>query len=254
MPPLRIPPPRALPLTILALTALLGVKSVALVRAATSSGMHPGNVQASVLDTARAAEAVAHPAPHPDPAIHLAAASTPAAPAAAKPGSVKCSETRPPNADAGAAEPPVTDSERALLQDLRRRRSELDARERAISTREAVLSAAEKKLSSRVQELTALQQRLEAHNAARKQREEENWVGLVKTYEDMKPRDAAAIFNALDPHVLLQVLDRMKDRKAAAVLAAMDPERARVITAQLAQMRLHENALPPAPAASAGGG
>ena len=60
---------------------------------------------------------------------------------------------------------------------------------------------------------------------------------MVKTYETMRPRDAAAIFNDLDQPVLLQVLDRMKETKAAPVLAAMQPERARVITADLAKWR-----------------
>ena len=60
----------------------------------------------------------------------------------------------------------------------------------------------------------------------------------------MKPRDAATIFNDLDMPVLLQVVDRMKEAKAAPVLAAMQPDRARLVTAQLAQMRAQENAAP----------
>ena len=73
-------------------------------------------------------------------------------------------------------------------------------------------------------------------------RDEANWRGLVKLYESMKPRDAAAIFNDLDMPVLLQVVDRMKEIKAAPVLAAMQPDRAQQLTAELAQMRVHANA------------
>ena len=76
-----------------------------------------------------------------------------------------------------------------------------------------------------------LQKRLEALEAARKEREDASWRGLVKLYETMKPRDAATIFNDLDLPVLLPVLDRMKEAKAAPVLAAMQPERARLVTA-----------------------
>ncbi len=53
----------------------------------------------------------------------------------------------------------------------------------------------------------------------------------------MKPRDAAAIFNDLDQPVLLQVIDRMKEAKAAPILAAMQPDKARDLTAKLADMR-----------------
>ena len=41
--------------------------------------------------------------------------------------------------------------------------------------------------------------------------------------------------------VLLQVVDRMKEAKAAAVLAAMQPDKARQVTAELAQMRTRAN-------------
>ncbi len=150
----------------------------------------------------------------------------------------------PPAADPGP--PPVSEAERTLLQDLRARKAELDARERATAEREAVLSAAEHKLSERVTELTALQTRLEQLDAERRRHDEANWAGLVKTYESMKPRDAATIFNDLDLAVLLPVLDRMKEAKAAPVLAAMQPERARLVTQRLAQMRSEATAVPPA--------
>jgi flagellar motility protein MotE (MotC chaperone) len=157
-------------------------------------------------------------------------ASAPAAPASAAPALAKPTE--------------ISDSERAILLDLRKRREDLDARERDYAGREAVIAAAEHRLTLRVAELQALQVKLEALEAARVQREEANWRGLVKVYESMKPRDAATIFNDLDMQVLLPVLDRMKDTKAAPVLAAMQPDKARLATTNLAQMRLKQTAPP----------
>ena len=133
--------------------------------------------------------------------------------------------------------PPVTDAERTVLLELRQRREELDARDAALAARESVLAAAEQKLSARVAELQALQKKLEALETARKEREDASWQGLVKLYEAMKPRDAATIFNDLEMPVLLQVVDRMKEAKAAPVLAAMQPDKARDLTAKLAQLR-----------------
>jgi flagellar motility protein MotE (MotC chaperone) len=57
----------------------------------------------------------------------------------------------------------------------------------------------------------------------------------VKLYENMRPGDAATIFNGLDMHVLLEVVRRMNQRKAAPILAAMDPAKARALTAELAR-------------------
>ncbi len=148
-----------------------------------------------------------------------------------------------------AAEPAVGPAERALLTDLRRRRGELDAREAALVTRESLAGAAEKRLATRVDQLDSLQRRLEALGGGQRDRDEAGWVKLVHVYETMKPKDAAVIFDDLDMPVLLQVMDRMREPKAAAVLAAMQPERARLLTTELAQLRLKANQLPP----SAGG-
>lgn len=141
-------------------------------------------------------------------------------------------------------EPPVNEAERALLLDLRARRTVLEAREQAMATREAMQGAAERRMNDRVTQLTALQVRLEQLDETRRERDEANWRGLVKTYETMRPRDAAAILNELDSDVLLQVLDRMKEAKAAFVLAAMQPDRARAATAGLAQRRSRSVAAP----------
>ncbi len=174
-------------------------------------------------------------------ALVRAAVPAEATPAPIKPDAPKTATPAP----APTAEPPISDSERALLLDLRKRRAELDAREAAMAARDGVLAAAEARLTARVGEMAALQQKLESLDAARRDRDEANWRGLVKLYEDMKPRDAGAIFNDLDLPVLLPILDRMKEAKAAAIMAAMLPERARLATAELAQYRARANALPP---------
>jgi flagellar motility protein MotE (MotC chaperone) len=215
---LRIPFPRLLPMTICIMALLLVVKSVALVRAAVPDAAHAATVPATTP---------------PAPSAPNSATPTPAVPLAPPvPVSVP-----PP-------EPAISDSERALLLDLRHRSAELDARAAALTSREGVLAAAEKRLTTRVDELSALQAKLEALEKARHDRDDTNWAGLTKLYESMKPRDAATIFNDLDMDVLLQVVDRMKEAKAALVLAAMQPDRARQVTAQLAQMRGRANAAP----------
>ena len=177
---------------------------------------------------------VASPARASQPA-HAEAAKNPAEPKPRGP------ETIAPPAP---TEAPASEAERAALQDLRARRKEIEARAAGLDEREAILGAAERRLGDRVQQLSALQAKLEQLEHARHDREETNWRGLVKTYEAMRPRDAAAIFNDLESPVLLQVLDRMKEAKAAPILAAMAPERARAATAELAKWRNQVSAAP----------
>jgi flagellar motility protein MotE (MotC chaperone) len=223
---LHLKRPRLLPLTCSAMAGLLLLKSAALVQAAAMG---------------------ADPAPE-----HAGEARAAAPPPASSPPDVKARRAAASSATletAVPAAPPaaVSDEERALLLDLRHRREQLEAKSKLLDQREAEMQAADRKLDARVEQLTALQTRLEALEATRQEHQSENWAGLVKTYEAMKPRDAAAIFDALDMQVLLQVLDRMQERRAAAVLAAMQPDRARLATQLLAEMRVRASA-PPSPA------
>ena len=244
---MRMSRPRLLPLTICVLALSLAVKSVELVAAVNGAGP---SIKSSVLASAQAAspESV-HPAAPPKipagkDANAAAAISKEKMEAVAGKEGASISppvDTKPPPPQ----DPPISDSERTLLLELRQRREQLEVREAGLATREAVLTATERKLSGRVAELQALQKNLEALEASRVQREESGWQGLVKLYETMKPRDAATILNELDMKILLQVLDRMKEGKAALILSALHPEKAREITDGLARLRVHDLAAAP---------
>jgi flagellar motility protein MotE (MotC chaperone) len=210
---MRWPTPRLLPLALLGMVALAGVKLEAVIR----GGVAPGLVAPAV--------AQAPPAP-------------PASPSAAPPASPMASPTAGA-APAAAAAPPAPDqaAERAVLEALRARRAEIEAREAALAQREMLIAAAERRLADRLEELTQLRQRLEAEGRQRDERTEQGWRQMVRLYEGMRPRDAAGIFDELEMPVLIQVVDRMREAKAAPVLAAMRPERARALTTELARHR-----------------
>ena len=262
---LRIPVPRLLPITIAMLALVLTLKSVALVRAA-GAAAEPAAAPASQTQTGGAQASDAKPVDaKPVDAKPVDAKPVDAKAADAKSSAVNPAASQPgaagavPKQDVAAVNPPaeqepaatatplpsggvpVSDSEKALLLDLRHRRQELDQQSAAVQAREAALAAAEKRITARLDELASLQRKLETLDASRKQREEANWRGLVKTYESMRPRDAATIFNDLEMDVLLPVMDRMKEARAAAILAAMQPDKARALTAKLAETRLHQS-------------
>lgn len=221
---LKIPPPRLLPAAIATMATLLLLKCGVLLQTAFSHGTKPDSMMVAVANAASTDQAK-----EPTKGSAKKAAGTSAPPA--RQNGVA---SDPPAQD---GPPPVSESEKALLQDLRRRRQDLDRRMDAVSGREAVLVAAEQRLAARVSELQALQAKLEGLDAARKEKQDASWQGLVKVYEAMKPREAATIFNDLSMPVLLQLLDRMKDAKAASVMAAMNPDKARDVTAELVQAR-----------------
>lgn len=215
---------RTLPLAIAAMGALAAVKTASLAGSAGWSAAPEAHASAAHASAAQDAprSAASPSAPAPAASARPAASAVPAA---------NC----PP---AAGSDPPVSAAERSALQELRSRRGQLDAREQQVAVKESVLAAAEKRIADRVKELADLQARLQTMEDARKKREEADWQGLVRTYEAMRPRDAAAIMNGMETPVLLEVFDRMSDRKAALVLAAMPPDRARAVTIELAEKRL----------------
>jgi len=214
---LNIPAPRLLPMTIATLAALLLVKGGILVEAALTAGhMAEGGMVA--MANAAVAETTGE---------HAKPAATSAPPV----------EPKNPPGNAASDGPPIGESEKAVLLDLRQRRKELDALAESLAARESLLVAAEQKVATRVRELQSLQKQLEALDGAQKQKEDAGWQGLAKLYEAMKPKDAATIFNDLSTPVLLQVLDRMKETKAAAVMSAMSPDKARDVTEELVEVR-----------------
>ena len=129
----------------------------------------------------------------------------------------------------------LTQTEIDLLQQLAERREALDARAREMEMREAMLQAAESRIDKKVEELKTLQDTIEDLIATYDEEQEAKVASLVKIYENMKPKDAARIFEQLDMDTLLMVAERMKERALAPIMADMDPGRARDITVDLAR-------------------
>ena len=146
-------------------------------------------------------------------------------------------------ADAARAEEAVpdpfdyTDEEVDVLQQLAKRREELDVRARQLDERAALIQAAEQRMDQKMAELKALQATVEDLLKKRSDAEEAELKSLVKTYENMKPKAAAKVFEEMDMEVLLDVVERMNERKVAPILALVTPTRAKEITFELAQRR-----------------
>ena len=127
-----------------------------------------------------------------------------------------------------------TETEEALLGHLGERRKALDDREQQLKLRESLLAAAEKRLEDKVRELKALEQQVDTA-VTRKQEEKSAELGrLITMYENMKPKDAAKVFDRLAMNVLVDVVRKMNPRKMAPILAKMTPEAAERLTVELA--------------------
>ena len=130
----------------------------------------------------------------------------------------------------------VNDTEKAILERLSERRTELDLLGAELETRSTLVEAAEKRLAERIASLELIEARISALVEEKKGLDDVQFKGLVGMYEAMKPADAASIFDSLSMNVLLRVARSMNPRKMSPVLAKMSTARARELTQRLAEI------------------
>ena len=132
-----------------------------------------------------------------------------------------------------------------ILQNLRQKSKDIDAREEELMIKESSLRAINQVLDNKLQSLTKTQEQL-SKIANQYEGDENNKVDrIVKVYENMKPKEAARIFNELQIGLLLPVADRMKEQKLAAIIADMDPIKAKDLTTSIANKSRVLNLLRP---------
>jgi flagellar motility protein MotE (MotC chaperone) len=205
---------RVLPVLIAAAIVLFGLKIDDVWRDAGSIDLSAAIAQAKEAKPAEAKEAEAKPVEAAQPA----AEASPAAPAPSRTAS-------------------FTPAEIEVLQSLAERRRQLDARGREIEAQEALLKAAERRVQEKIAELKKLEATIGGLIREHDEQSEAQLKSLVKVYENMKPKDAARIFEELEMAVLLDVVERMKEAKIAPILASMDPGKAKSVTVELATRR-----------------
>jgi flagellar motility protein MotE (MotC chaperone) len=133
--------------------------------------------------------------------------------------------------------PNLSSSELKLLKELIKRRNQIEKEREDVTIREQVLSATESKIDQKMLELNSKQKQLDAVMKQYEDKEHAKILSLVKIYENMKPRDAAKIFDELDMSVLLQVVRGMKEVKAAPIIANMNHVKARELSMELAKQK-----------------
>lgn len=130
----------------------------------------------------------------------------------------------------------VSQGEQAVLLALRSRAKELSEYEKMLHDKENLLLAVEENFEMKISKMRALKddltQVLKSYQSIRKHRVD----GIVKVYENMKPQEAARIFENLDSDTLLDVVGEMSESKLAPILSKMATTKAKELTVMLANM------------------
>ncbi len=129
---------------------------------------------------------------------------------------------------------PSTEGMTWLIDKLKLRERSLDHREATLAAREADLQLAEQKLEERVQELQTLREELREQLGSLDEAQEARVTGLVRMFEGMRSKDAAAILAETETAIAIRVLERMGRMKAGNVLAEMEPTEAAALANRFA--------------------
>ncbi len=218
---------RLLPITIFAIALMLTVKVGDIWEGV--DGLLTGSIAVSDAKAQQAAKKKPEKAKNKDGAGGDAADGAPAGGADQSPSEA---------ADMATTDPTLlTQAEIDLLQQLADRREILDVREKDMELKQGLLKAAEIRIDKKVDELKQLQTTIQGLIKTYDEQQSKKLNSLVKIYENMKPKDAAQIFQELDMDTLLMVVERMKERKLAGIMAKMDRTKASEVTVELARLR-----------------
>ena len=135
-----------------------------------------------------------------------------------------------PNGDA----PLPSAAERAILERLSERRQELEKRARELDIREGLIAEAEKRVEAKLAQIKKADAQLVTDTGKKNEADAARFKGLVTMYENMKPRDAAKIFDRLEVDVLLEVASQISPRNMSEILGQMSPDAAQRLTVELA--------------------
>jgi flagellar motility protein MotE (MotC chaperone) len=89
-------------------------------------------------------------------------------------------------------------------------------------------------MDGKLAEMKETEQRISAVTQQKDSAQAAQFKGLVTMYENMKPRDAAKIFDRMEPNVLIDIASKIDPRHMADIMAQMTPDTAQRLTVELA--------------------
>ena len=109
----------------------------------------------------------------------------------------------------------------ALAEDLKKEREKLDAREADLGKFAAQVEAEKQEMEKVRTEIVTMREEISRHIPQVEQAEERNIKSLAKTYANVKPAAAVAIFREMDDNTVVKILSFMKAETVGAILTEM---------------------------------
>jgi flagellar motility protein MotE (MotC chaperone) len=163
-----------------------------------------------------------------------------AKPIAAADAADKGKAGKPADKTAVAAAAPVvekrefSEDEISHFSKLNERKRELDAREEELNRMEQELAQQKVELEKRLKDLDSTRRQISSVLEEKVQGDDKKIESLVQVYSNMKPQQAAKIFETMDEDLAIEILGRMKKKPAAEILNLVKPEKAQILSEKYA--------------------
>lgn len=118
----------------------------------------------------------------------------------------------------------------AVLETVNADMTRLELRKKEIAERESALTAIEKKLATQMSAIEKANTALQVNIENLKALANDDLKHLVGMYQTMKPKQAADIFNSMDPSFAAGFLREMNSDKAGLIMANMDTRKSYAIS------------------------
>lgn len=146
----------------------------------------------------------------------------------------KTEDTKTAPVEASAKPHEMSQVEVDHLSRLNERKKELDAREAEIARQENELAKQKDELEHRLKDLEGMRAKISEMLADRVKTDETKLDTLVQMYSNMKPQQAAKIFETMDEDLAVEILGRMKKKNAADLMNLLKAEKAQIFSEKYA--------------------
>jgi len=120
---------------------------------------------------------------------------------------------------------------------LAERKKQLDQREEELNKLAALIEKQKAEVAANLARLEEVRGKISAALEEKIRSDETKVETLVQMYSNMKPQQAAKVFETLDEDLVIEILGRMKKKNAADILNLVKPEKAQILAERYAGYR-----------------
>lgn len=140
-------------------------------------------------------------------------------------------------AEATSAEVAKLDENSDYLFKLAERKKELDVREEDLNKKSAEIAKQKLEIEGKLKELDQYREKISTMLKERISTDSAKVDNLVQVYTNMKPSQAAKIFETMDEDLVIEILSRMKKKSAADILNIVKTDKAQTFSERYAGYR-----------------